>query len=237
MSLEETRKKIISNNFQITNLLKENEDLLKTEGFNVPVKNYRVDDMERIQIPSGYIRTSAHFFAKYHLNEIVKDFQVRNNISYSLQVSDFYNYLVNRFHIWGSVETVFFKNAIINHVSILEALVFECANNICSPDGCKKINNCKRHFNKKQRENSFKALKRLKEIGVVDYDDKKIARIKEIIDLRNRVHIRLAKENEFNSSDFCLSLYNEVVLLTQNLAEDIYKNGVKLYYCGKGITR
>ena len=50
------------------------------------------------------------------------------------------------------------------------------------------------------------------------------------------IHIRLAENNEFNSSDFCLALYNEVIGLLKQISEAIYTNGVKLYACGKRIT-
>ena len=237
MSLETAKAKIIENNEKISALLRENEELLRAEGFDLPNENFDVSAWGKIKIPSGYIRVTTYFYNKYHLNEIVKTWQVRDNIAYSFQVSDFYNYLINRFNIWGSVETMFYKNAIINLVSIFEAFVFECANNICEcPSACGKVQKCKYHFSNSQRNNSFAALCRMKELGIVDYSEEKMERIKEIIDLRNRVHIRLAKNNEFNSSDFCLELYNEVIELVQDVSRNIFEKGVKLYACGKRIT-
>ena len=76
----------------------------------------------------------------------------------------------------------------------------------------------------------------MKELNIVDFTEGQLERIKEIIELRNRIHIRLAENNEFNSSDFCLALYNEVIGLLKQISEAIYKNGVKLYACGKRIT-
>ena len=78
------------------------------------------------------------------------------------------------------------------------------------------------------------ALTRMNALGIVSYSEEKMARIKEIIALRNRVHIRLAEKSEFSRADFCLELYNEVMELIQELSEDIYNNGVKLYsYCNR----
>lgn len=235
MSLEMTKEKIIKNNEQISALLCENEKLLRGEGLDLPNENFVVGDWYKIKIPSGYIRNTTYFYEKYHLDNIVKKWQVRANIAYSFQLSDFYNYLFNRFNIWGSVVIIFYKNAIINLVSIFEALILECANNICEcPSECQKVAACKVHFSKEARNNSYAALARMNALGILSYSEEKMARIKEIIELRNRVHIRLAEKSEFNSADFCLDLHNEVINLIQELSEDIYNNGVRLYsYCNQ----
>lgn len=237
MSLEETKEKIIKNNEKISGLLKQNEDLLRAEGFDLPNENLSMDGLQKIKIPSQYIRTKDYFYEKYHLNIIVSTWDVRNNIAYSFQVSDLYNYLINRFNIWGSVETMLYKNAIINLVAIFEAFISECAHNICMcPSQCGKTNKCKVHFSKDQRGKTYDGLIKMRKLGIVNYSDEEMSRIKEIIDLRNRIHIRLAENNEFNSSDFCLALYNEVIGLLKEISEAIYTNGVKLYACGKRIT-
>lgn len=63
----EVENKIIANNKEISRLLSENESLLKGEGYKLPNNNYAVESNSRIQIPSGYIRTSAEFGNNYHL--------------------------------------------------------------------------------------------------------------------------------------------------------------------------
>ena len=111
---DELRESVILNNQKISDLLQENEMLLIEEGYRPPVQNYVVDYVERIHMPKGYVRKSVEFFQKYHLTNIVQNYNTRNNISYNLQLSDFYNYLLNRVHIWGSVRTMLYKNDIIN---------------------------------------------------------------------------------------------------------------------------
>lgn len=229
MISEETKRKLLVNNKKISNLLKENENLLVSEGYRPPINNYVLDKDEKIKFPSGYIRVNESFQSKYHLNEIITKRSTVKNIAYSLQLSDFYNYIFNRFYIWGSVETMFYKSAIITLVSIFEALIFECANNICTPCNCQLISTCTKHFSKKQRNNSYEALKKLNELKITDFDNLEMQRINQIIDFRNRIHIRLATENEFNSSEFSLSLYNEVILLLQRLSQQIYQNGISMY--------
>lgn len=236
MISEEIELQLIENNNKISELLKENEKLIVGEGYNPPINNYALEKDKRISFPSGYIRVNESFKKKYHLNEIVADQSTVKNISYSLQLSDFYNYIINRFYVWGSIETMLFKSAIINLVSIIEALIFECANNICSPSNCKNVKSCILHFSKNQRSNSYEALMKINELKITDFSDLEMNRIGEIINLRNRIHIRLATENEFNSSDFSLQLYNEVIGLLQRISTSIYQNGIVLYNsCNKCI--
>lgn len=78
---------------------------------------------------------------------------------------------------------------------------------------------------------NLRAIVKLAQIGVLDYDTEKISRVQEIIDLRNRIHIRLTKGNEMNLDDFTLILYNEVVYLLQDIDRQIYEKGVPYYRC------
>ena len=228
----EIQEKISSNNKKISELLRENEDLLRQEGYNPPVNNFALSPAERISFPPGYIRTVNQFNEKYHLKEIFPQRYSRHNVTYALEVSDLINYVFNRIHIWGAVETIFYKLAIVNLVSIIEALLLETANNICSkPGSCKKTKKCIKHFNGTERANAKAALKKLVFLGVLDFDQKKLDRVQDIIDLRNRIHIRLSPGNEMQLDDFKLQLYNEVISLLQEIDEQVYLKGVPLYRC------
>ena len=227
---EEIHEKIIANNQKITELLQENEKLLKEGGFNPPNKNYAVDYTDRIHMPKGYVRKSGDFFKKYHLGNIVKDYNTRNNISYNLQLTDYYNLLLNRFYIWGSIRTMLYKQDIINLVSIFEALITEATENIfqCCEE-CKKINKCKVRLNKHGQGNMKSALAALCSMGILDFDEKELARIKEIYDLRNRVHIRLATKNEFLDNSFCQKTHNELIGLLIRATERLNEYAVPRY--------
>lgn len=226
----EIERKIIANNKEISRLLCENESLLKETGYKPPNNNYAVEDCMRIQIPSGYIRTSTEFWNKYHLNCIVYERNVKNNISYSLQLSDFYNYLLNRVYIWGSVRTMLYKNDIINIVSIIEALILEAACNVrkyCV--NCQNLNKCRNHISKAEKDNIKSALKKLCDIGILDFSPEKVNKICELVDLRNRVHIRLANNNEFLDSKFNLALHNNAIMLLREISEELSKQVVPYY--------
>ena len=228
----EIQKKIAENNAQISELLRENETLLREAGYDPPVKNLTLPQNEQIQFPTGYIRTVANFNDKYHLRAIFPYRYSRHNVTYALEVSDLMNFVFNRINIWGPVETVFYKLAIVNLVSIMEAIILEAANNICkNANRCNKTKKCFKHFSTDERNNARKALTKLVLIDVLDYDETKLARLQEIIDLRNRIHIRLTKGSELQLDDFNLELYNEVVHFLQDLDKQIFEKGVPQYGC------
>ena len=229
---KEAKATIIANNQKIAELLNANENLLRECGFNPPQENFALERSDKISFPSGYIRTVAYFESKYHLRAICRNAYTRQNIAYTLESSDLINYMLNRINIWGAVETIFYKLAIVNIVSVIEALLLEAANNICcNASSCKRTNKCSNHFSKDERQNARKAAEKLVLIGVLDFDENELARIQEIIDFRNRIHIRLATGSEMNLDDFTLQLYNEVIRYLQRIDEQIYKNAVPLYNC------
>lgn len=228
----ETREKIKENNKKISDLLRENEELLREEGYDPPVNNFAFSSNDKIAFPSKYIRTVSAFNDKYHLYEIFPKRYARQNITYALEVSDLINYFFNRFNIWGAVETVFYKLAIVNLVSVMEAIILEAANNICSKaQYCKKTKTCYKHFNKDERNNARTALNKLVLLDVLDFDEEKLTRVQEVIDLRNRIHIRLTPGSEMQLEDFNLSLYNETISILQDIDEQIYSKGIKMYGC------
>ena len=63
----------------------------------------------------------------------------------------------------------------------------------------------------------------------ISFTEDELRRVNELIDLRNRVHIRLSQKKDFESTEFNLHLYNEVIKLLQRISEEIYNNGVPLY--------
>lgn len=228
----EIQQKIAKNNQQISELLRENEELLRQAGYNPPVKNFTLPQNEQIQFPSGYIRTVYGFNEKYHLNAIFPYRHSRHNVIYALEVSDLMNFVFNRINIWGPVKTVFYKLAIVNLVSIMEAIILEAANNICkNASHCAKTKKCLKHFSNTERNNARKALEKLVLIDVLDYNEHKLARLQEIMDLRNRIHIRLAPGSELQLDNFNLELYNETIQFLQDLDNQIFEKGVPLYGC------
>lgn len=222
--------KYIQNNESISLQLAENENILRSEGYAPPCLNFTVEKEKRINIPAGYIRTSGEFWNKYHLADLVESRNTRNNISYALQLSDYYNFLINRFNVWGSIEIMLYKQAFVNLVSIIEALILESSNRINSfCKQCQNIGKCKNNICKKDRENMKFAAEKLFELGVLDINEMEKNRLIELYDLRNKIHIRLNNQNEFLDCKYNRTLYNEVIELLQKVDDCLWKNAVPLY--------
>lgn len=200
---KEIEKQIAENNQKISALLAENENLLRCAGLNPPAANAALPPEKKIQFPSGYIRTVGHFKFRYHLSEIFPTKATRHNVTYALEVSDLMNYIVNRINIWGPVEVIFYKLAIVNIVSIMESILLEAANNICCrTQTCGKTHSCHLHFSNSDRNYVKNALDRLVELNLLHFNPQEVQHIKDVIDLRNRVHIRLTNGNELSNADF-----------------------------------
>lgn len=231
MTKEEAKKQIIENNKKISNLLESNE-VIAREVFdlNPPIKNYRItDSKQKIQMPKKYIRRANDFRTRYHLSEIVNNKVIEDNMIYAIQYTDFSNFIINRINIWGPIKSIFIKYAVILHISIMEELILQCINNICSPSNCPYINKCDIHMNNKQRNSSYEGLIRLNELSITKYDENELQNIKEIIDLRNKVHIRLSDQNEFTADIYNMDLHNKSISEIGRLDKFIYENGVSFY--------
>lgn len=220
----------IKNMNTISSLLNQNEMILKKAGYNPPVTDFFVNKKDRIKMPTGYIRTSNEFCQKYHLYEIVKSQETRKNISYALQLSDYYIFLINRFYVWGSIEAMLYKQAFVNLLSIIEAIILESANNIneyCNK--CKNIGKCANNISKKERSTMKTALKKLSSLGILEFETDEKERLLELYDLRNKIHIRLNPQNEFLDNKYNMELYNETIGYLKRVDEFLWKNGT-IYY-------
>lgn len=220
----------LKNNEIINFRLAENEKILRSAGYAPPCLNFTVEKEKRINIPAGYIRTSCEFGNKYHLDDLVESHNTRKNISYALQLSDYYNFLVNRFNVWGSIEIMLYKQAFINVISIIEVLVLESSNRInhfCQQ--CQNTNKCKNIINKTDRGNMKRAAERLFELGILDINEVEKNRLIELYNLRNKIHIRLNDQNEFLDCKYNVTLYNEAIEMLQKVDDCLWKNAVPLY--------
>lgn len=233
---EEKKQECVRNNAEISRLLAENEKIIKKAGYNPPIHNYALDRDDRITVPAGYIRTSGEFWQKYHLTAICDSKNVKNNISYALQMSDYYNFLVNRFNVWGSIETMLYKQAFVNNISIIEALILECStriNNFCK--SCSSIGKCKNNFSRADRDNMKHAVEKMKAVGILNMSDEEIKLLIEMYDLRNKIHIRLNDQNEFLDNKYNMDLYNKSIILLQKVDRLLYENGVQYYTACMGF--
>ena len=215
-------QKIKENNAQITRLLAENEELLRGAGFDPPAKNYALHSNSRIKFPTNYIRTKDYFIKKYKLRYFFKDPVIRSNVAYSLQMSDLYNYIVNRFRTYGSINTMVYKAATINCVCIIESLIGQVLDDMhayCKQ--CPNHDECEYFFAKKHQ--FADKLDKIRQFDMLRLDDEEYQRIRDAYRLRNRMHIyTAAKENELTSKTFDRDLYNGIISIMQQVTINLY---------------
>ena len=221
-------QEIIENNVSITHLLKRNEELFQKaldEDTTVSVRNE-----DRIRIPSGFIGTRYLFVEEGHLKDLVPNRAKRSNIAYAMQLSDFYRYTLNRFYIWGSVETMLCKSAIINLVAIMEALILEsanCINNYCKQ--CPRIDRFKSNLTKNDRYSMKTALRKLCVLRLLPISEEDEAFLNELFGYRDRIHIRLSENNEFTNDVFNRALHNKAAKYVKKICDLLYENAMPFF--------
>jgi hypothetical protein len=213
-----------------TNALRDIEKEIRLE-YDTPSENIDVKKIKLIGIPENYIRTASYYKKEYNLYKLISTKNERDNIAYSLQLSDLFNYFLNRFNIFLSVGALFRKQAIINIVSIQEGILkcsYNDLRNFCVDENgttCSLNSNCDFYL---------KSLKRIRHNGLLDnykniiqfYDVIIFEKLKEQKGIRDKIHIHEIQENELEfSDDYARKKYNESIktlqYLKKNLLSDI----------------
>lgn len=222
---EESRRHIIENNEKISALLAENERILKKEGFNPPVVNFGFDEKEeqklRIQFPPRYIRKKEYFIQAYRLDVICGgDNSKVTNIAYSLQASDFYNFILNRLGLFGSIQSMMYKQATINIVSIIEALIKNYADAIHNK--CKACSNKMGCYN--QVSNSHiscpfqKQVEFLKDKQILVFEKEcSYENVKDMYNYRNTIHLTKNETSPKAEASHSVQRYNKAVFLLKEV--------------------
>ncbi len=123
-----------------------------------------------------------------------------------------------------------YKQAFINVISIIEALILESSNRmnqLCKQ--CQNISKCKNNICKKDRDNMKCAADKLFGLGILDINEVEKNRLVELYDFRNKIHIRLNDQNEFLDCKYNRKLYNEAIELLQKVDDCLWRNAVPLY--------
>lgn len=125
-----------------------------------------------------------------------------------------------------------YKHDFINLISIIESLILESATNIsnqCKIRNCKKIARCEKHISKIEKNYFKEAIDKLCSLNVLNYNQVQTNRLKELIDYRNRIHIRIDDDNEFLDDKFNLSIHKEAIKILIALVEALKDNAVPNY--------
>lgn len=180
-----------------------------------PRDNIQRDKYAKINIPHNYIRTRYHFVKEYKLRELVTSQVHIDSISYALMQSDLHNYIINRFQIWGIVEKLFLKTAIINLVSIHEALIIcslSTLHQFCIINGTPcKINSKCAVYSKSIKGLSYAGGIELFEQTIGFGNSSVLVALRSLKDIRNNVHISLLEKGEFYSDEYTIGNYNKAI--------------------------
>lgn len=225
---KETENKIIENNNTISMLLTRNEDLYLSELNDFERRIFPVSDVNKIFVPKEYVRKKDDFIEQYSLKKITDNLQHQNNIAYLMQYGDLMHYFFTRFYVFGQLEKAHYYHEILNIATILETILKELAQNyrnICS--NCILHQNCQKIINKAQISDLKVLLNRLSELKIIDLDANKIQTLYELVDLRNKIHIRLMDCTIGNNTKYTTHNYNNYMLTFKYLINSINFNNIK----------
>lgn len=204
---------------EVERILQEVENIIKEEGFNVPEDMVKIP--YKLSFPKGYFRKVENIIERYKLY-LLNDQTLARNIAYSIQYTDFLNYIFNR-TIFGknglSIGAIFRKNAIISVVTIIEAYIAGIAENAINQClSCNKFGSCNSKIKESiiRNKNIKKKMKKIKSkekfitykegidfllaANLIDkhfYDELNLLR-----DYRNHIHIQYIENNKVRIRDF-----------------------------------
>lgn len=242
---EYDRNRLIENNKRISTLLEENEEILRNAGFKIPIENFAFDAERearlKIQIPKGYIRTKNYYMKEYGLYKICNNDEDRaSNIAYSLEASDFYNYVFNRIGIYGPILAMMYKQATINIVSIIEMFMRTYVDTLRQKcKNCPQCNGCQARIAKKSHiKGHFQDQVGIyaRENLLTGISSKTYLRICKLYEYRNGIHLSKSKENELTEDMHSQELYNEAIVYMKGINK-VMKSDLDRYIEGSTCYR
>lgn len=188
--------------------------------YETPEKNIDTDSFSLIRMPFNYIRTANNFRNKYYLEELISNDNTKKNISYALQLSDLYNYILNRYELYGVVFSLLYKHAITNIVTVQEAILYgtlESLREFCYLGKENKLccKNAKCEF-------YLKSKNKLKFADLIDVYVSKLffgdqalkTTLLELKQIRDSIHIQDVRFNEWaNDKYYSKEKYNKAILV------------------------
>lgn len=193
------------------------------ESYDTPLDNIDRQIYQKISIPCNYIRTKDEFLMLYNIKHLIDENHDKSNIAYALMQSDLYNYFINRIHVWGIVEKLLLKTAIINVCSIIEGLIMlslEPLHSHCRREDsiCKKQNRCPYYIKSSKQLKIQGACKILK--SQFSFDEGIIEMIVGQNSIRNNIHLSLLTYSEFVSEDYSIENYNKGIKVLNYLKKN-----------------
>lgn len=225
--------------------LQKAENMVREDlGKNAPEENILLPKDSVLKMPRRYFRTLHTISKKYKLY-LLHDKILAKNLSYSIQYTDFINYILYRteFGRGGlSIGALFRKHAIITATTIVEGIIMGFVEKTylkCSE--CRKFGkNCKikissvyyknrsifkKYIDHQTSFNFHKALKYLKSANIISYE--KYKQLNKLRNYRNHIHIQYidketkSRQRDFMNEDYSLDIYNNVINSLEYVSKSI----------------
>lgn len=219
---KEVENKIIENNHSISKLLERNEELYLSELSDMDRRLFTIKDEDKILIPNGYIRKKEDFITSYGLANITSSYKHQSNIAYLMQYADLMHFIHSRFYIYGQISKVHYYYDIINLSAILEVILKELAQQYrdkCTK--CKNKINCPNIISKETYSDLKKLISKLNELKIINLNNRSIEKLKNLIDLRNKIHLRLMADTLYNTTELSRDFYNDYMMQFKSLVKSI----------------
>lgn len=162
------------------------------------IQNYVGRDFSKtakVRFPRGYIRTATESRNRI---QFVEDKNLRNNISYTLLLSDVQHWLLVRTDISGTAKDMLIKLQMFLLGTVIESLTKNFLKGKCGGNFCKRTDY-------------------LKEQGLISESLK--ADIDWLWEIRNKMHLFQVDNSEWRSSDYTIANHNRAVRAFKNLLE------------------
>lgn len=162
------------------------------------IQNYVGRDFSKtakVRFPRGYIRTATESRNRI---QFVEDKNLRNNISYTLLLSDVQHWLLVRTDISGTAKDMLIKLQMFLLGTVIESLTKNFLKGKCGGNFCKRTDY-------------------LKEQGLISESLK--ADIDWLWEIRNKMHLFQVDNSEWQSSDYTIANHNRAVRAFKNLLE------------------
>lgn len=216
---------------RVERLLQDVETVLKTNGLDTPVEQPNLNEIGRIKFPRGYIRKVSDFLERYSLVDIVGNEDLSRNIAYALQLSDVFNYFMNRFDIDFSAGKLLRKYAHINIVSIIESLLYgsliQLRKHCIYLDGtvCQMNRDCTFYLKSPKKLKFRDVMSELGEKNILSLENEERDFLLEVKGHRDNVHVWTLEDNEYKSDYYGLPTYNRAILLLKTISTQLARNG------------
>lgn len=201
---------ILANNDALTKILRVNGSLynrLNEEEYNSLKKDEKKKNL--INFPTGYISTLDDCEETYHLSEIIREADMARRAAYCIEVGDLYQYMTERFKVFGSVENMVYMQWYTSKMSAIEAMIIMSARHLGVSEAL---------LSQDRKETLRNILKNEEYKNLVNLTDEKEEQLHKLFDRRNNIHL-IPLDSKEKSLKFGLKDVEEAETVLKDIAE------------------